>query len=309
MMARTVFVVGSSSGIGLAIVNLFFSKGWNVAAGSRNPEESQDLQALRSQDPQRLLLVPLDLTQPDTFQPAINAVNKAFSSIHVLVNNAGINVMGIFELLPQEKLRRQFEVNFFGPAQLTRMVIPYLRTSAKSFNKESLIINISSGGGHYATPLFSNYMSSKFAFEGLMESLHHELSTQHIVVKNVVPAGGVKDTKLGEAAFKEADPLILDALMSQRRDISGEPLERRELLASYQDYTEKTLKKLMTVSEQVEGAASATDVAKLALEAAEDGTRRFRYFIGHEISPLHKAKFGGRPDDEDYMEQMRQFFA
>ncbi|KAH8821959.1 short-chain dehydrogenase reductase SDR [Xylogone sp. PMI_703] len=308
-MARTIFVVGSSSGIGLAIVKLFFSEGWNVAAGGRNPDASKDLQDLRSQDPQRLLLVSVDLTNPDTFQPALDAVNKAHGGINVLVNNAGINIMGLFELLPQEKLRRQFEVNFFGPAHITRLAIPSLRSSAKSSGKESLIINISSGGGHYATPLFSNYMSSKFAFEGLMESLHHELSAQHIIVKNVIPTGGVKDTKLGEAGFPEADPFLVDAFMSQRRDLSGEPPEKREALATYQEYTEKSVQKLMTVSDRVEGAPYAADIAKVALEAVEDGTRKFRYFIGQDISPLHKAKFGGRPDDEEYMEQMRQFFA
>lgn len=139
-----------------------------------------------------------------------------------------------------------------------------------------MIVNISSGGGHYALLLFSNYTSSKFAFEGLMEALHHELSAQHIVVKNVIPTGGVTDTKFGEAAFAEADSLVLDALMGQRRDISSEDPEKREVLATYQDYAEKTMKKSTTVSHEAQGASSAADAAKVALEAAEDGTRKFR---------------------------------
>lgn len=308
-MARTVFVVGSSTGIGLAIVKMFFSNGWNVAAGSRNPESSKDLQDLRSQDSQRLTFVPLELTKPDTFQPAIDAVKKAYGGIDVLVNNAGINILGNFELLSQEKLQRQFEVNFFGPAQITRMAIPHLRSAAKSSGKESVIINIGSGSGYFAIPLFSSYTSSKFAFEGLMESLHHELYPQHIVVKNVVPTMGVKDTNLGASCFAEGEQLILDAFMGQRRDLSGENPEKREVLASYQDYAEKIVKKIMPLSDQAEGAANATDIAKVTFDAVEDRTRKFRYFIGQEANPLFKAKVGNQPSDEEYMEMTREFFA
>jgi NAD(P)-dependent dehydrogenase (short-subunit alcohol dehydrogenase family) len=129
-MAQTIFVVGSSSGIGLEIVRLFFSKGWNVVAASRNPSASEELQGLRSQDPARLLLVALELTNPDSLSPALDTAVEAYGTIDILLNNAGINILGSFELLSEEKLRRQLEVNFFGPAQLTRLAIPHLRSSA-----------------------------------------------------------------------------------------------------------------------------------------------------------------------------------
>ncbi|KAF1980481.1 NAD(P)-binding protein, partial [Bimuria novae-zelandiae CBS 107.79] len=188
-MTRTVFIVGSSSGIGLEIVRIFFSNGWNVVAVSRNPEASKDLLDLQVQDIKRLLLVPIELTKPETFQPALDTAVKTFGSIEVLVNNAGVNVLGAFELLSQEKLRKQFEVNFFGPAEITRLAIPHLRRSSKAANKDSIIINIGSGCSLNGIPLFSYYTSSKFAVDGLAEVLHHELGVQNIIVKNVIPAG------------------------------------------------------------------------------------------------------------------------
>ncbi|KAJ4288381.1 hypothetical protein N0V90_011616 [Kalmusia sp. IMI 367209] len=308
-MAQTIFVVGSSSGIGLEIVRLFFSKGWNVVATSRSPEASKDLKEIQSQDAQRLHLVTLELTKPETFAPAIDTAIKTYGSIDVFVNNAGVNILGNFELLSQDKLRRQFEVNFFGPAHLTRLAIPFLRSSAKKSGTKSLVITIGSGSGHFGIPLFSYYTASKFAFEGLTEALHHELSSHNIIFKNVVPLGGIKGTKLGENSFPEAEPLLVAVLTGQSRDLGCEEPGKRALLEHYQAYDGKTMAKTMTLSDQAEGAKSAADVAQVVFEAAEDGTGKFRYFVGQEISPFFKAKFGDSSDDEGYMKMTREFFA
>lgn len=307
-MARTVFVVGSSSGIGLAVVKQFFTGGWNIAAACRNPDAAKDLQELQSQDKKRLLLVPLELTKPETFQPAVDAAIKEYGGIDALVNNAGVNMMGAFEVAPPERLRKQFDINFFGPAEIARLVIPHLRASAKSSGKKSLIITIGSGSGQHGFPLFAPYTSSKHATEGLMESLYHELFPQEILVKIVIPVGGVKDTKLGVNSFGESDPLFISALMGQQPDLSGEAPEKREILTNYLDYTAKTMPKMWAVSDRAEGAPHAAQVAELAFKAAEDGTRKFRYFIGHEVVPLHEAKYGSRARDDEYMEKAQQFF-
>jgi NAD(P)-dependent dehydrogenase (short-subunit alcohol dehydrogenase family) len=307
-MAQTIFVVGSSSGIGLEIVRLFFSKGWNVVATSRNPSASEDLQALRSQDPARLLLVDLELTNPDSLSPALDTAVKAYGTIDVLLNNAGINILGAFELLSQEKLRRQLEVNFFGPAQLTRLAIPHLRSSASKSGKKSLVISISSGSGHFGLPLFSYYTASKFAFEGLTEALHHELAPHGIAVKNVVPAGGIKGTKFGPNNFPDAEPLLLATFMGQQPDLSGEVPERRDVLTKYLEEGARTMGKTMTLSDQAEGAKSAADVADVVWGAVEDGETKFRYFVGAQGNPFVDAKYGKKGNDEEYMEVARQFF-
>lgn len=308
-MVRTVFIVGSSSGIGLETVKLFFSKGWNVVAASRNPEQSNALQDLQVQDKKRLLLVTIELTNPGTFLPALQSAIEAYGYIDVLINNAGFNVLGAFELLSQEKLRKQFEVNFFGPAEITRLAIPFLRISARNSNKESLIISIGSGSGHFGIPLFAYYTSSKFAFEGLTEVLHHELSVQNIIVKNVVPFGGVKGTKIGPNSFADAEPLLVRMFTGQESDFSGEEPERRDTLAHYQGYNKTTMPKTMALSDQAEGAKTAAEVAEVVFEAAEDGTKKFRYFVGYDNNPLVKARYGEKSDDEEYMEKTREFFS
>ncbi|KAL1598827.1 hypothetical protein SLS60_007969 [Paraconiothyrium brasiliense] len=309
-MPRTIFVVGSSSGIGLEIVRLFFLKGWNVVAASRDPSTSEELQGLQAQDPERLLLVALDLTNQDTLAPALDAATRMYSTIDVLLNNAGINVLGAFELLSQEKLRKQLEVNFFGPAQLTRLAIPYLRSSSNESKKQSLIVSIGSGSGHFAIPLFSYYTASKFAFEGLTEALHHELAPQGIVVKNVVPVGGIKGTKFGANNLPEAEPLLVSSFMGQQPDLSGEEPDRRKVLEKYVAEGARTMAKTMTLSDQADGAKSAADVATVVWEAVEAGDERFRYFVGAEGNPFVEARYGGAVgDDEKYMSKTRQFFA
>lgn len=309
-MARTIFVVGSSSGIGLAVVRLFFSKGWNVAAASRKPSESQDLQALHSEDPKRILFTSLELTDPGTFQPALNHAVKTFGAIDVLLNNAGINIIGAFELLLESKLRRQLEVNFFGPAQLTRLAIPHLRSSSSTSGNQSLIINIGSGSGHYGIPLFSYYSASKFAFEGLTEALHHELAPHGIVVKNIVPTIGVKGTKFGENNFPDAEPLLVASLMGQKPDLSGEEPEKRKVLEKYVADGGKTMLKTMPLSDQAEGAISANEIADVVLEAVEAGDGKFRYFVGSQGNPLMEARYGRAvKDDEEYMKKTRKYFA
>ncbi|KAF2437807.1 NAD(P)-binding protein [Karstenula rhodostoma CBS 690.94] len=308
-MARTIFVVGSSSGIGLEIVRLFFSKGWNVVAASRNPSASEDLQALRSQDPARILLVALELTNPETFAPALDSAVKVYGAIDVLLNNAGINILGAFELLSEEKLRKQLEVNFFGPAQLTRLAIPHLRSSATKSGKQSLIISITSGSGHFGIPLFSYYTASKFALEGLTEALYHELAPHGIAVKNIVPAGGIKGTKLGPNSFPDAEPLLVATLMGQQPDLSSEEPERKDVLKKYIDNGARTMGKTMILSDQAEGAKSAADVAEAVWGAVEDGESKFRYFVGADGHPFVEAKYGEKCNDEDYMEKVRAFFA
>lgn len=309
IMTRTVFVIGSSSGIGLATVTAFFNAGWNVAASSRDPASSKELQELQSQDEKRLLLVPIELTKPEYFQTAVDAVVNKYGGIDVLVNNAGINILGAFEILDQDKLRRIFDINYFGPAEITRMVIPHLRAASKKSGRKGMILNIGSGSGQFGLPLFTYYSSTKFAFEGLMESLHHELYIQNILVKNVIAVSGVKDTKIGENAFKESHPLFIAAFTGQKPDLSNEDQETRDVLNSYLDYTGPTMMKLMSVSDQAEGAPHASDVANLVLKAADDESRKFRYFIGDDVVPIFKAKMGGRAKDDEYMEESRQFFA
>lgn len=112
-MAKTIFITGASSGIGLASAKLFYNNGWNVVATMRSqcgPGGSE----ISELDPKRMLVVRLDLLDPTTIAPALNAAIGKFGNIDVLLNNAGYGQYGPFEMIPKEKIQRQFDVNLFG---------------------------------------------------------------------------------------------------------------------------------------------------------------------------------------------------
>jgi short-subunit dehydrogenase len=143
----------------------------------------------------------------------------------------------------------------------------------------------------------------------LTEALHHELAPHGIVVKNVVPTGGITGTKFGPNNFPDAEPLLVATLMGQQPDLSGEEPERRGLLTKYVEEGSRMMIKTMTLSDQAKGAKSATDVAEAVWGAVEDGETKFRYFVGPQGNPFVDAKYGGKGNDEEYMEKARQFFA
>lgn len=114
-MSSTVFITGSNSGVGLATTQLFLRKGWNVVATARHPEGAKELQELASgPNGNRLLILPLDLTNAVTFLPALDSTLSKFGAIHVLINNAGYAEYGVIEQIAMEDVRKQFDVNVFG---------------------------------------------------------------------------------------------------------------------------------------------------------------------------------------------------
>ena len=110
-MSKTIFITGSSSGVGLASAKLFYEKGWNIVATMRTPGKDKELKQL---DPSRMLVLRLDLTDVATIQPALDQGIKKFGKIDVLLNNAGYSLFGIFETFTPEMIQAQYQVNVFG---------------------------------------------------------------------------------------------------------------------------------------------------------------------------------------------------
>ena len=177
-MEKTILITGASSGIGRATAKLFAEKGWNVAATMRSPQEETELKELPN-----LKLFTLDVTKKEHLQKIIPEVEKNFSSIDVLFNNAGYGAVGAFEKSSEEEVLQQFRVNVFGVMELTRGFIPYFRKKG-----EGMIINTSSVVGRFTIPLYSLYCSSKWALEGFTEALQYELRQFNIKVKLIEPA-------------------------------------------------------------------------------------------------------------------------
>src|ERR1700748_699132 len=167
---KTVLITGCSSGYGLETAHYFHSKGWNVIATMRTPRED----ILAQSD--RLRAVALDVTKPQSIATAI----KTSGPIDVLVNNAGIGVVGAFEATPMATAREVFETNTFGVMAMTQAVLPHFRA-----RRSGVVVNVTSSVTLAWMPLAAAYTASKMAIEGFTGSLAFELDAFHVQVKLV----------------------------------------------------------------------------------------------------------------------------
>jgi len=179
---NTVLITGCSSGYGLETARHFHAQGWRVIATMRNPREG----ILPTSDCIRLL--PLDVTRPDSIATAIANAGP----VDVLVNNAGIGVVGAFEATPMDHVRKVFETNTFGTMAMTQAVIPQMRARGSG-----VIVNVTSSVTLAPHPLAAAYTASKQAIEGFTGSLAHELGHFGIRARLVEP-GYAPTTRFAE---------------------------------------------------------------------------------------------------------------
>ncbi len=186
---QVVLVTGSSSGFGMLTCLRLARKGYHVFASMRDPSKGQELIAKAQEFQQAITIIPLDVTQVNLIQSAVDLIISKAGAIDVLINNAGFGMGGFFEDLSDQDIRQQFEVNYFGVQNVCRAVIPLMRSQ-----KKGKIINISSLAGIQASPCFSAYNASKWALEAFSESLWYELAPFGISVHLVEP--GTYKTKI-----------------------------------------------------------------------------------------------------------------
>ena len=172
---KTVLITGCSSGYGLETARHFYEQGWNVVATMRTPRE--DL--LPQSD--RVRVLALDVTKPES----IAAMLGACGPIDVLVNNAGIGVVGAFEATPISTVREVFETNTFGVMAMVQAVLPQFRE-----RRSGVIVNVTSSVTLARMPLAAAYTASKAAIEGFTGSLAFELEAFNVLVKLVEPGYG-----------------------------------------------------------------------------------------------------------------------
>ena len=172
---KTVLITGCSSGYGLETARHFHVQGWNVIATMRTPRTD----ILPTSE--RLRVLPLDVTNADSIASALDASGP----IDVLVNNAGIGVVGVFEVTPMQTVRDVFETNTFGVMAMTQAVLPQFRA-----RRSGVVVNVTSSVTLAPMPLAAAYTASKMAIEGFTGSLAHELAAFNIRVKLVEPGYG-----------------------------------------------------------------------------------------------------------------------
>jgi short-subunit dehydrogenase len=198
MSSRVALVTGASSGIGDATARQLAKLGFTVYAAARRVERMEELKATG------VRVAALDVTVDASMVAIVDQIIAENGRIDVLVNNAGYGSYGALEDVPIDEARRQFDVNIFGLARLTQLVLPHMRKQGDGY-----IVNISSVGGKIWEPLGSWYHATKFAVEGLSDSLRAEVASFGIKVVVIEP-GAIK-TEWGAIAADNLEASSADS--------------------------------------------------------------------------------------------------
>lgn len=203
-MTQTILITGASSGYGKATAEAFLSRGWNVVATMRRPDPS-----LFGGASGRLRVLPLDVTREESIATLVATVGP----VDVLVNNAGIGMVGAFEATPVAAIRRIFDTNSFGVMAMTQALIPQMRERGAG-----TIVNVTSSVTLASFPLAAAYTASKQAIEGFSGSLAQELGHFGIRVKLIEP-GYAPTTNFTANAIIPLDQLLPGAYADFARPI------------------------------------------------------------------------------------------
>ncbi|AMJ66558.1 SDR family oxidoreductase [Hymenobacter sp. PAMC 26628] len=271
-MPQTVFITGTSTGIGAATVRLFARHGWQVAATMRNPADAKfgDLPNVR--------VYALDVTDAAAAPRAIAQAHADFGGLDVLINNAGYGLVGPFEAATDEQIQQQFATNVFGVFAVTRAALPLLRAQ-----QSGVIVNITSVGGRTAFPMNSLYHATKFGLDGFSESLWYELAPFGIRVKVVAPGGVATD--FGTRSLQ----MTIDPADDQ---------------APYVGQVRNVLK---AFGERRGAASTAEQIADVIYAAATDGTAQLRYIAGADAQGLLSTK--AQMPEGDFMAMIQKSFS
>jgi len=260
---KVAVVTGSSSGIGFETSLLLARNGYYVYATMRNLNKSQKVKDIAKQDNLPLEVLQLDVNDDISVKDAFAKIVDDKQRVDVLVNNAGYDVMGPVEELSLDDFKSQFETNFFGLIRVTKEVLPIMRSQNRG-----TIVNVSSIGGRIGFPLNSAYQSSKFALEGLSESMRYELERFGIniilVEPGVIKTNFFENIKVNENTVKETSPYA--PLMQKGYDGWKPMLESNS-------------------------SSSPLDVAEVILKAVKSNNPEIRYLVGNDaVSLIEKRK-------------------
>ncbi|MBF4177080.1 oxidoreductase [Lelliottia nimipressuralis] len=215
--AKTILITGVSSGFGQALAREALAMGHRVIGSVRNREALHAFEAL---DTQRAFGYQLDVTNIQRIDEVVGEVESTVGPIDVLVNNAGYGHEGILEESPLEEMRRQFDVNVFGAVAMIKAVLPGMRQRRRGH-----IINITSMGSFITLPGISYYCGSKFALEGISETLSKELAPFNIHVTAVAP-GSFRTDWAGRSMIRSPRSIpdyddLFEPVRKTRREKSG----------------------------------------------------------------------------------------
>jgi short-subunit dehydrogenase len=237
MVRRTIdglrgLVTGGSSGIGEALARELVAGGAKLLVVARRDERLRQLALSLAPSPGTIDVWAGDITDPSVRAAAVERAVSTLGGLDLLVNNAGSGAMGRFDEAAPERLRSIMELNFFAPAELIRVALPALRQGTRP-----MVVNVSSVLGHRGVPFCAEYCASKFAMQGLSESLRAELAPLGIDLLVASPAR--TDTEFFSSAVNPHEtrwPLVrgLPAVVVSRRIVRAIRSGRHEVIPSTQ---------------------------------------------------------------------------
>ena len=263
---KVALVTGSSSGIGYETALLLARNGFDTFATMRNMNKSKEITEVSKRENLPLRVMQLDVNDDRSVADAINNILNEKKSIEVVVNNAGYGLMGSVEDSSLDEIKAQFETNFFGAIRVIKEVIPIMRKQ-----RTGTIVNVSSIAGRIGFPMGSAYVSSKFALEGLSESMSYELKQFGIKIVLIEP--GVINTNFAFVTPKKA----------------------LEANSSYSQLMNKLEENLFST---IANGTPPKDVATAVLRSITTESPELRYLVGNDAVELINAR--KKSTDEEF---------
>jgi NAD(P)-dependent dehydrogenase (short-subunit alcohol dehydrogenase family) len=257
-------ITGCSTGIGYSASLMLARSGFYTYASMRNITKSASIKQIANKEALLLEVIQLDVNDDLSVKNAIEEIISEKERIDILVNNAGYGLIGPIEDISQEELKAQFETNLFGVIRVTQQVLPIMRRQKEG----GRIINVSSIGGIVGYPFSAAYCSTKFALEGLFESMSYEVEQFGIKVILIEPAFVISD-------FHNNAKIVI----------------KIDKAANSSPYTQ-TMNKMFEAYKQVieEYKMPADEVAKVILNAAISAYPDQRYLVGKYSETMMEAK-------------------
>ena len=268
-MTKVALVTGSSSGIGYETALLLARYGFDTFATMRNMNKSKEITEVSKRENLPLRVMQLDVNDDRSVADAIKNILNEKKSIEVVVNNAGYGLMGSVEDSSLDEIKAQFETNFFGAIRVIKEVIPIMRKQ-----RSGTIVNVSSVAGRIGFPMGSAYVSSKFALEGLSESMSYELKQFGIKIVLIEP--GVINTNFAFATPKKA----------------------LEANSSYSQLMNKLEENLFST---IANGTPPKDVANVILHSITKESPEHRYLVGNDAVELINARKNSTDEEFEKM--------
>ena len=272
--ALVAVVTGSSSGIGLATSLALARNGYLTYATMRNLAKRDSFESIVDKQQLPVRVVRLDVTDENSIKSAIESILSEAGRIDLLVNNAGYVLTGAFEDIGINEIKALYETNVFGVIRVTQAVLPIMRKQGSG-----RIINISSGAGRIGYPGGSAYVSSKFALEGLSESMAYEI--EQFGIRTVLVEPGFVRTKIGENM----------AISKKTQDPNSPYSQMMQMMSSNQE-------------RMLENGSDADLVASVVAEAATSKEPNLRYLAGKDVQQMMAAKKS--MSDEEFQKMIKK---